>query len=156
MYIIAVPIRSTIRGNYKTCQLISVVQFICQSPLLHRVGKNVLVLYKLRGFVSLILSASYCGQNYGVLQNTCTTWQTLLCQIHSLIWYAFFWGGGGGMGRDFRLSDHCDTLSVSWSFMQNRPPPRNSRIFQYTVLYLRRCASKMFRPVTNYLRGVII
>ena len=115
MYIIAVLIRSTIHGNYKMCQLISVVQFICQSPLLHRVCKNVLELYKIRGFVSLMLSTSYRGQNYGVLRNTCTTWQTSLCQIDSLIWSAFFLGGGGSL-----LSDHSDTLSISWNYIQNR------------------------------------
>ena len=39
--------------------------------------------------MSIMLSASYRGQNYGVLQNNCKTWQILLCQIHSLMWRAF-------------------------------------------------------------------
>ena len=153
MCIIAVPIRSTIHGNYKTRQLISAVQFMCQSPLLHRVCKYVLEFYKIRGFVSLMLSLSYRGQNCGVLQNTCTKWQTLLCQIHSLMWRAFFFGGG-----DLCLSDHSDTLSISWSFMQNWPPPLSkiAQIFQYTTLHLWHFASKMFRNVMNYLQVIIV
>jgi len=81
MYIIVVPIRPTIHGNYKICQLISVVQFMCQYLLMFRVCDNVSDLYKIRGFVSPMLSVSYRDQNYGVLQNTCTTWHTLFVKF---------------------------------------------------------------------------
>jgi len=115
LYIIAVPTRSTIHGNYKICQLISVVQFMCQCPLLLRFCENVSDFYKIRGFVSPILSTSYRGQNYDVFTEYLHNMADFIVS-NSLFNMACVWGG------NLCLSDHCDILSISWSSMHNTPP----------------------------------